>query len=109
MSRGKFTTLIYPWKKDSDKTAALYCCISVFRPSGHIFPQVRSSYYGIFYTGIDKKRITTFSFSAFSLKGKFIRFLRPPYTEPEKAHKMFSTRGLKTDQIRSAVAKQAES
>ena len=27
-------------------------CIYVFRPSGHIFPQVQSSYHRIFYTGI---------------------------------------------------------
>ena len=29
-----------------------YHCASVFRPSGHIFPQVRSSYHGIFNTCI---------------------------------------------------------
>ena len=34
------------------KIVYFYQNISVFRPSGHIFPQVRSSYHGIFYTGI---------------------------------------------------------
>ena len=40
------------FKGPSTPTPGRVFCISVFRPSGHIFPQVRSSYHGIFYTGI---------------------------------------------------------